>query len=130
MTPADLTAAREALGLTAAALGRALELEGRDPGQQVKRWEANKASIPGPVRVALRYMLAERASQEPRQTPPGLSWLETPADPLPPVLTPQKPQDAPEPVFTVGAPADPLPPVLDPSESHGEASAPKGRRRG
>jgi transcriptional regulator with XRE-family HTH domain len=72
MTPEDLAAARAALGLTAAALGRALELEGRDPGQQVLRWESGKAAIPGPARVAVRYMLAEasRMAQEAANPPP------------------------------------------------------------
>lgn len=62
MTPADLKAARAALGMNAAALGRALELEGKDPGRSVRLWESGKP-IPGPARVAVRYMLAEKAQQ-------------------------------------------------------------------
>lgn len=66
MTPAEVTAARLALGFnTAAALGRALELEGRDPGRTVKQWESGKAPIMGPARVALRLML-EKAQAAPQ----------------------------------------------------------------
>lgn len=63
MTPADLKAARHALGLKAAELGRALELEGRDPGRMVRLWETEVHPVPGPVAVAVRYMLADQARQ-------------------------------------------------------------------
>ena len=63
MTPDELKAARARLGLKAAELGRRLELEGRDPGQQVLRWEKQAAAIPGPAAVAVRYMLDEQARQ-------------------------------------------------------------------
>ena len=62
MTPHDLKTARKTLGLSAAALGRRLELEGDDPGRSVRLWEAGRR-IPGPVRVAVGYMLAEQARQ-------------------------------------------------------------------
>lgn len=115
MTPADLTAAREALGLTAAALGRALELEGRDPGQQVKRWETGKAAIPGPVRVAMRYLLAlAREGEALERAKPQAS---------------QKPQEAPKPISAPTLAPEPVPPVLAPSESHGGPIAPKTNRR-
>jgi hypothetical protein len=65
MTGAELTTARERLGLTAAALGRALELEGRDPGQTVRRYETEARAIPGPVRVAVRLMLAAQIGRPP-----------------------------------------------------------------
>lgn len=91
MTPEDLAAARAALGLTAAALGRALELEGRDPGQQVLRWESGKAAIPGPARVAVRYMLAE-ASRNAQEAQPGTIGL---AAPVSPALEASQSQDAP-----------------------------------
>lgn len=61
MTGPEFEAARRKLGLTAAQLGRKLELEGRDPGQQVRRWETGAVVVSGPVRVAVRYMLAEHA---------------------------------------------------------------------
>jgi hypothetical protein len=60
MTGPELEAARHKLRLTAAQLGRALELTGRDPGRDVRRWETGAfPQVPGPVRVAVRYMLAE-----------------------------------------------------------------------
>lgn len=89
MTPADLTAARTVLGLTAAGLGRALELEGRDPGRQVLKWEAAQAAIPGPARVAVRFLLLEHARNA---------------------------QDAQEPVSGADAPAAPPSPVLEASQ--------------
>lgn len=104
MTPEDITAARKALGMTAAALGRALELGGRDPGQQVLRWEAGRTKILGPARVALRYMLAEHA-QAPRNA-----------------------QEAPKAPAATIEPPHHVPPVLDPSQSQDEG--PKARRRG
>jgi hypothetical protein len=63
MTPAELTAARKALRLTAADLGRALQLAGRDPGRYVVAWEKGVHPIPGPAAVAIGYMLAEQARQ-------------------------------------------------------------------
>lgn len=63
MTPADLKAARAALGMTGAALGRKLELGGRDPGRSVRLWEDGERAIPGPARVAIGYMLADLARQ-------------------------------------------------------------------
>ena len=59
MTGLELEAARKRLRMSAAQLGRALELEGRDPGLTVRRWETGAVAIPGPARVALRYMIAE-----------------------------------------------------------------------
>jgi hypothetical protein len=57
MTGAELEAARAVLGVAASDLGRALQLEGRDPGQQVRRWETGAARIPGPVAVAVAFMV-------------------------------------------------------------------------
>ncbi len=65
MTPAEIRAARAKLGkmwglsrpLYMSELGRALGLQGRDPGHQVKRWEAGYP-ISGPVTVAIEAMLA------------------------------------------------------------------------
>jgi hypothetical protein len=63
MTPDELTAARKALGMKAADLGRALELEGRDPGRLIGLWESGKHRIPGPAAVAVRLMLEAKARQ-------------------------------------------------------------------
>jgi hypothetical protein len=57
MTGADLERARQALDMTAADLGRALRLGGRDPGRYVRSWETGAAPVPGPVAVALELML-------------------------------------------------------------------------
>lgn len=63
MTADELKTARTRLGLKASELGRALELGGRDPGQQVSRWEKGAAPIPGPAAVAIRYMVAQVAHE-------------------------------------------------------------------
>lgn len=52
LQPHEFRAAREALGLTQADLGKALESDTRT----VQRWEAGERAVPGPVRVALRCM--------------------------------------------------------------------------
>jgi hypothetical protein len=87
MTPADLIAARKALDLTAADLGRALRLEGRDPGQTVRRWETGVvAPIPGPAQVAVELMLklkGRKQSWRPSEPPP--------ADQVVPLLEDEKP---------------------------------------
>jgi len=65
MTPADLTAAREALGqrwglgrpLRMAELGRVLRLPGKDPGQSIRDYESGETRISGPVSVAVEMML-------------------------------------------------------------------------
>lgn len=86
MDGAGLIAARHTLGLTSAALGRALGLEGRDPGQSIRLWETGRA-IPGPARVALRYMLAAHASEAAQE---GLGRPE-PDFPGDPTRTPEGP---------------------------------------
>lgn len=57
MNGADLERARQALDLTAADLGRALRLGGRDPGRNVRDWERGAIPVPGPVAVAVELML-------------------------------------------------------------------------
>lgn len=58
MTPADLTAARRALGLTQTALAQALRLRGRGL-RSVQRWEAPGGEVPGPVQVAVEMLMAK-----------------------------------------------------------------------
>lgn len=66
MTGAEIHAARARLGemwglgrpLLASELGRVLRLTGRDPGEAVRDWEIGKASVSGPVSVAIDLMLA------------------------------------------------------------------------
>jgi transcriptional regulator with XRE-family HTH domain len=81
MTAAELTAAREALGLKASELGRRLELTDRDPGRYVLKWEKGEHPVPGPVAVAVRYMLQEQAQadQDARApAPEPVAFLEPP----------------------------------------------------
>lgn len=72
MTAAEFAAARAALKMTMAELGRALELEGRDPGQTIRRYETGARAVPGPVRVAVRLMLAAKPKRPrvPYEPPP------------------------------------------------------------
>lgn len=56
MTPADLKAARKALGLTQHGLARALRM-GKNGYQSVIRWEKDGNTIPGPVQVAVEAMM-------------------------------------------------------------------------
>ncbi len=58
MTPAEIRAARKALGLSANGLAEALRL-GKGGGRTVRRWEAGDTPISGPVSVALELMLAK-----------------------------------------------------------------------
>jgi DNA-binding transcriptional regulator YiaG len=53
MTPNELKAARKVLGLSAAKMGQALEVDPRT----VRRWEAGPQAVPGPVKVAVGFML-------------------------------------------------------------------------
>jgi len=98
MTADALTRARKRLGLSAAGLGRILQLEGRDPGQTVRRWETGESAVPGPVAVAMRFLLAERAA-----------YLAALKDPAPPntAIAPQA--SAPEPLAPVAAIPEPAP---------------------
>jgi hypothetical protein len=83
MTGDELTSARKALRLTAANLGRALQLEGRDPGQSVRLWEKGRP-VPGPVAVAVGFMLAEQARQGLQEAVSQAQAILTPPEPLPP----------------------------------------------
>ena len=77
MTPADLTAAREALGLTKEQLARALRLRGRGL-RSVQRWEAPGGEVPGPVQVAVEGMLREKIVDRQRpliEAAVRLGWL-------------------------------------------------------
>jgi hypothetical protein len=66
MTGRDIRKARAKLGkiwgldrpLRAAELGRALRLQGRDPGRSVLDWESGKTAVTGPVSLAIEAMLA------------------------------------------------------------------------
>jgi hypothetical protein len=83
MTPADLQTARRKLGMSAADLGRALRLGGRDPGLQVRRWErAMTDAVPGPVQVAVEFFLRDLKAAKAATLP---------ADPVTPAQPPPRP---------------------------------------
>lgn len=63
MTPAEFRAHRDALGLSAAAMGDALLL-GKDGGRTVRRWESGDVAISGPVTLAMRFLVA--AAMQPK----------------------------------------------------------------
>lgn len=71
-TPADLKAARHALGLTADGLARVVRVEG---GRTVRRWEAGDREIPGPVTVLLEVAMNYLAKKE--QISQQLQFLES-----------------------------------------------------
>lgn len=57
MTPADLRAARKALGLTQSGLAEALRLSEKNGSRTVRIWETDGNTIPGPVQVAIECLL-------------------------------------------------------------------------
>ena len=57
MTPTDLRAARKALGLTQSSLAKALGLSPANGARSVRSWEKEGNTVPGPVAVAVRYMV-------------------------------------------------------------------------
>lgn len=61
MTPAEIRAARQRLGLSANGFARALKL-GKDGGRTVRRWEAGDSPVSGPVGVAVELLLRENGS--------------------------------------------------------------------
>lgn len=58
MTPADLKAARKALGLTQSGLAEALRLSPKNGDRSIRIWESEGNTVPGPVQVAVEFMLA------------------------------------------------------------------------
>lgn len=56
MAPEEFRAARKALGLSQHAMADALNM-GRHGWQSVSRWEKEGNTVPGPVAVAVRYMV-------------------------------------------------------------------------
>jgi DNA-binding transcriptional regulator YiaG len=59
LSPADLRAARKALGLTQHGLAGALGM-GKHGWQSVSRWENDGGTIPGPVGVAVQLLLGRQ----------------------------------------------------------------------
>ncbi len=59
LKPAEIRAARHALGFTANGLAEALKL-GKNGGRTVRRWESGETPISGPASVAIGMMLASK----------------------------------------------------------------------
>lgn len=57
MTPSELREARKCLGLTQKGLAKALRM-GTHGWQTISKWERDGGAVPGPVSVAIEYMLA------------------------------------------------------------------------
>jgi len=58
MTSKQFKKARVKLGLSAAGLATALEMQGRWADRTIRRWETGQSAVPGPVAVAIRGLLA------------------------------------------------------------------------
>lgn len=71
MTPAELVAARNRLGLSQAGLAVALRM-GKHGGRTIRRWELGEINVPGPAAVAVELMLrmAESATNQRNPVPP------------------------------------------------------------
>ncbi len=57
MTPAELKSARKQMHLTQSALAKALGLSPANGARSVRAWEKEGNTVPGPVAVAVRYMV-------------------------------------------------------------------------
>lgn len=73
MTPTDLRAARKTLSLTQSGLAKALRLSEKNGDRSVRIWEQDGNTVPGPVQVAVEFMLEQKgdvqtAFQQPPQT--------------------------------------------------------------
>lgn len=63
MTPRDLRSARKALGLTQAGLAARLRLSEKNGDRSIRVWEQDGNTVPGPVQVAVEYMLRDDAER-------------------------------------------------------------------
>ena len=62
MTPNELRAARKALGLTQSGLAKALRLSEKNGDRAIRIWEREGNTVPGPVQVAVEFMLRTKAN--------------------------------------------------------------------
>lgn len=62
MTPNELRAARKALGLTQSGLAKALRLSEKNGDRSIRIWETEGNTVPGPVQVAVEFMLRTKAN--------------------------------------------------------------------
>lgn len=71
MTPEHLRAARKALGLTQSGLAEALRLSPKNGDRSVRIWETEGNTVPGPVQVAVEFMLERNGNgKTPKKTFP------------------------------------------------------------
>jgi DNA-binding transcriptional regulator YiaG len=67
MTGPEVTAARQALGLTVTGMAKALGL-GPHGRRTVRRWESGETPITGPAKVAITLLLERRMDEMRKQT--------------------------------------------------------------
>jgi hypothetical protein len=60
MTPADFRTARKALGLTQTGMAEALRLSPANGARSIRIWEKEGNTVPGPVQVAVEFMLVAK----------------------------------------------------------------------
>jgi DNA-binding transcriptional regulator YiaG len=75
MTPAELKAARKALGMTQSEFADALLLSPKNGGRTVRVWESEGSTIPGPVQIAVNCLLNhgpdKRGTRKPFENSPA-----------------------------------------------------------
>lgn len=64
MSPSDLRRARKALGLSQKGLAERLRLSEKNGDRSVRIWERDGNSVPGPVQVAVEYMLIAEGAEK------------------------------------------------------------------
>lgn len=64
MTPADFRNARKALGLYQKEMAKALRLSEKNGDRSIRIWETDGNTVPGPVQVAVEFMLGTHDEQE------------------------------------------------------------------
>lgn len=79
MNPTELRAARKALGLTQAGMAKALRLSPGNGDRTVRLWETDGNTVPGPVQVAVEFMLAEASRAPARPRPAKAMVLQVPS---------------------------------------------------
>lgn len=67
MNPSDLRNARKVLGLTQSGLAKALRLSDKNGDRSVRVWETEGNTIPGPVQVAVEFMLKAARTKKGRE---------------------------------------------------------------
>ncbi len=68
MTPAEIRASRQSLGLSQTGLAEALRL-GPNGERTIRRWEAGDIPVTGPASVAIELLVAQRIEARSDETP-------------------------------------------------------------